>query len=352
MILVGDKRSSHVMKWFSAFRRHQNQVLLLSDFSSDDALNSSTGIVETLLRVVSYLKLCCLIIYKVVFSKSDFHVHYVSRYSIASFFIPSNRLFSYVYGSDIQLAPKQNKFLKKAILWNLSRSKVIVVSSKNLMNSVSEYITHNSIEIVPFGIEKEFIVDASQVNQPDANGDLVFGCFKYCKIDVYRLDYLLSLFQELLRLSSGKAKLLLINAGPEVAKLKKIVSEMKLSDKVEFLNSVSSAKEIFEYLDKVDATIYPSRRESFGVSLLESMAAAKPSFVAKVGGMQEIIVDAQNGFFLNTTDAKVDAELIYKIMTNQKQYSSIAKNGLQTIATDFVWENHFENFCNQYCLGA
>lgn len=63
------------------------------------------------------------------------------------------------------------------------------------------------------------------------------------------------------------------------------------------------------YLGSVKAVVMPSRWEGFGLVALEAMRAGRPVIAARVGGLQELIVDGTTGFLFepNSPDALVHA---------------------------------------------
>lgn len=320
-----------------------DHVRVLSDFTkfSDSSQASPFGPV---LLALNYFQLCCEVLCWVVFSKRSFHVHYVSRYSLVSLLIPSSRLYSYPYGSDVQVAPLKNRWLKRIISANLQRSQMIIVSSHALRLSVVELVSSKEILVVPFGVERKLLVKKEAIHPQALTSKLVVGCFKYCRIDVYGLDRLLNIFNYILNLKNGQAELRLIDSGPDTKRLKLIIDNMELSSNVVFLPSVDTPEDVFRYLEEVDVTIYPSRRESFGVSLLESMAAGKPSFVSEVGGMAEIVSDNENGFFCHQDDFEVTAQMVCSLVDDPVHYKKVATKARSKVESDFAWEECFSKF--------
>ena len=77
----------------------------------------------------------------------------------------------------------------------------------------------------------------------------------------------------------------------------------KWIDKVIFLGQVSNEEKEQEYAN-CDILIAPSLYESFGIILIEAMSAKKPVIACKIGGMQEIVEDAYNGFLIEAENSK------------------------------------------------
>lgn len=344
MIVIGDIRSSHTKKWFAALKLNfENEGLVLySDYRSDSF--ARVAILEPLIRFVAYLTLCIKVSVKILFSNSTFHVHSVSRYSIVSLLIPSARIYSYPYGSDIQQVAVKNYILRKLIIYNLKRGKMIVVSSENLKRSVKDLGITNEITVIPFGIPESYLSNAKRNFTVNNSNEFVIGCFKYCKYEIYGFDILLNLVLLLNRRLKVPVRLILIDCGPDIHRLKEEISSLSLSGVVKFLPPVSSSEKIFEYLQQVDMTIYCSRRESFGVCAVESMAAGKPCMASFVGGLREVIDDNENGYFIDPIDSEKTVAKVVRLFSDPNVYSKIAKLGVLTVENKFKWENNFEKF--------
>jgi 1,4-alpha-glucan branching enzyme len=88
-------------------------------------------------------------------------------------------------------------------------------------------------------------------------------------------------------------------------------------------------------LQSSDVFIAPSRQESFGLSLLEAMAAGKLCIASKVGGMPEVL--GKSGLYFEKTNISELYNLM-KIIINEPlillKYSSLAKEHASKFTTD------------------
>ena len=94
------------------------------------------------------------------------------------------------------------------------------------------------------------------------------GRFSYQK----NQEFTISVFKELLK-KNDKAMLLLIGRGRDEDKLRKMVKDLGLDDKVRIL---VSRDDIPELLKAMDVFIMPSRFEGFGIVAIEAQAAGLP----------------------------------------------------------------------------
>jgi len=96
-----------------------------------------------------------------------------------------------------------------------------------------------------------------------------------------------------LKCNDGKQKmrLNLIGDGPEHSKLESLARELGLQDQVAFLGLQDHAF-VVRAMQSSCMVVVPSREEPFGLVALEAMAAGKPVVATRVGGLPEVLQDA------------------------------------------------------------
>src|SRR4030042_6145550 len=101
----------------------------------------------------------------------------------------------------------------------------------------------------------------------------------------------------------------------EMQKLRKMVSRMKLQEKVAFWGS--QRQDLLPYFySAAKAMVLPSRYESFGMVALEAMACGTPVIASKVGGLQYTVEDNRNGLLIPEGDWRALAERIAGAVAN------------------------------------
>jgi len=71
-----------------------------------------------------------------------------------------------------------------------------------------------------------------------------------------------------------------VGEGPERERVERTIAERDLSDAVELLGFLDSHEAVFGTLKAADAFVLPSRREGFGITALEALAAGTPVVTA------------------------------------------------------------------------
>lgn len=100
-----------------------------------------------------------------------------------------------------------------------------------------------------------------------------------------------------------------------------------------------------------DVSLYPSSvGEPFGLTMLESMSAAKAMIVTDAGGMPEIIRDGINGFVIPVRDAETLASRIIQLLANDRLRRRLGATGRQMAmaqyTTDIVTANNIDIYRN------
>jgi glycosyltransferase involved in cell wall biosynthesis len=108
--------------------------------------------------------------------------------------------------------------------------------------------------------------------------------------------------------------------------VKALVVKHGLESQVRFLGSV---KEIGSLLSEYDAFILSSYAESFGIAIIEAMAAGLPVIASDIPSFREITEDGEYGILFRCGDARHLAEQISMLFSNDGLYSDYVQCSLQ-----------------------
>ena len=96
----------------------------------------------------------------------------------------------------------------------------------------------------------------------------------------------------LAKVDDVKVKYLIVGFGEEEERLKKLVFELGLQDRVVFAGYRKNVKEI---LHSVDAFVFPSLQEGLPVALMEAMASGLPVLASRIRGNVDLVEDGKGG---------------------------------------------------------
>ena len=112
--------------------------------------------------------------------------------------------------------------------------------------------------------------------------------------------------------------------GPERTRLVQMVKQYGLDSQIRFAGWIS---DVAAFLHKGSIFVLPSRRESFGIAVLEAMSRGRIIVAAMAPGPLEILDDT-TAFFFPVGDASALADRIQEILANPEDAIKRANNAL------------------------
>ncbi len=100
-----------------------------------------------------------------------------------------------------------------------------------------------------------------------------------------------------------------LEGDSQLEHLRALAQEHGLQDQVRFIGAVPQ-KDLPRYYSAADLMVVPSYYESFGLVAVEALACGTPVIATKVGGLQYIVQDGENGFLIPWRCAGLFAETI------------------------------------------
>ena len=138
----------------------------------------------------------------------------------------------------------------------------------------------------------------------------------------------------------------LIGEGPDKLRLEEKVNFIKnISDMVTF---TGRQENVLPYAQASDIGILPSMRESFGLTLLESMACGNPVIGSRVGGIPEIIKHNQNGYLTEYDNVDQIVYYIKKLHRNPDIKNQMGLEARETVTKKFSREKIVNKYENLY----
>ncbi len=188
----------------------------------------------------------------------------------------------------------------------------------------------NRVEVVPPGIESSwFEVERNQ----SASAQLLF----WGRVEEEK--GLPELFVALKKIANKftNVKLTLVGEGTRLGEYKAFVDYLGLEDHVEFTGWLNN-REIQTLAAKSSIGIFPSRIESFGLSVVEAMATGLPVIAARGGAVPENIEDGETGTLVPVNNPDALAEAINKALENSQSSEMMAIAAKSAIQQKFSWD--------------
>lgn len=129
--------------------------------------------------------------------------------------------------------------------------------------------------------------------------------------------------------------------------IKDLIQQLNLTEMITFHEPVEDLSSI---LAGFDLLVSSSHIETFGRTLVEAMAMAKPIVATAVGGVPEVVADGEVGFLVPAGDANALAEKISLLVEDDDLRQTMGQKGRQRVLECFDvriitrrWEQTYES---------
>lgn len=139
-------------------------------------------------------------------------------------------------------------------------------------------------------------------------------------------------------------KLMVVGGGPDEEKLKALVSEKNLEDRVFFTGQIERS-EVSKYRYAADIFVGPSRSEGLGHAFLSAMACTLPVITTQVGGIKDFLFDVKRNPEKKTTGWAVDpdepmqiVEAVMEILDNTEKTKEVVATAHKMVREEYDWD--------------
>ncbi|MFZ0685064.1 MAG: glycosyltransferase family 4 protein [Terriglobales bacterium] len=150
----------------------------------------------------------------------------------------------------------------------------------------------------------------------------------------YSVDVVVRAFAEVKKIHPW-AKLDLVGGGPLEADVRKLVSDLKLSD-VNF-TGVASRNEIGKCYDQADIFINASWLDNMPVSIIEAFAAGTPVVTTSPESIPYLVEHERTGLLSEVGDEKALAANVLRLLSDPRLAARLATNAYQE-SNQYTWE--------------
>ncbi len=210
-------------------------------------------------------------------------------------------------------------------------------------NDKNTTVIHHGIDIETFQPK----INSSNVlkKHPQLKGkQIVFhparmGMAKGCDVSIKAINLVKHQFPDVLLVLAGTKNIIDWgeNQQKEIAYFIDLVKTFGLEKNV-YIDAFS-LQEMPELYNLSQVCIYPSSvSEPFGLTMLETLASAKPLIVTNSGGMPEIVKDGICGYVIPIKDFETLAGRISMLLANDQLRERLGRSGRQTVKNHYTKE--------------
>lgn len=121
-------------------------------------------------------------------------------------------------------------------------------------------------------------------------------------------------------------RLRIVGEGPELSKLRRLASSLRVTDRVTFLGRVTE-RELAEEYARAHCFCLPSEQEAYGIAAVEAMAAGLPVVGARAGATPEVVRDGVAGLLVEPGDSGALAEALATVLSEPALRARMAAAG-------------------------
>lgn len=350
IVLLSAASSVHTIQWANGLSKAGHDVYLISQHRPLPGIDKGIrlhilphrGAVGYYLNTFSLKRLLKKI------QPDILNAHYASGYGTTARLTGFHPYVLSVWGSDVYDFPGKSWFHSELIQKNLRSADHIASTSICMAEQTRTIMRENAeIAITPFGVE----LDKFSQKESGKREQITIGTVKTLAPN-YGIDTLIEAFalvRPKLRECSIETDLILkiVGEGPQRGELENLVARLNLSDCVHLTGAVAHA-EVPGTLQQFDIFVALSRRESFGVAVIEAGAASLPVVVSDVGGLPEVTIDGVTGFVVKKDDPQDAADKLVSLCKNHELREQMGKAGYQHVSDHYDWSVCLENMVNVY----
>lgn len=279
------------------------------------------------------------------------NVHYASGYGTLVRYSNIKPVLLSVWGQDVYDFPYKNRFFKKILIRNINYANHIASTSLIMANQVRNIMKNQNLDIsiTPFGVK----VDSFKI-PPKYMNKIVIGNIKALS-PKYGIELMIRSISELINNLSDenrtdiieRLKVEIYGSGEQKNELMKLVEHLKLTNIVFFMGYIPN-NEVPLALHKMTIFCVTSPHESFGVSVVEAMAAGLPVVATNVDGFKEVMENGQTGIIVENNNTTGIASALKLLILNPTISKQFGVNGRNRVKKLYNWDKNVENMLDVY----
>jgi glycosyltransferase involved in cell wall biosynthesis len=236
------------------------------------------------------------------------------------------------------------RFYEERILPLLLRRADAVVS---VSPSVSSRLVARSLSrpfLVPPGVDDERFVPALTGERGQVDPTILFAGRIERSSAWKGIGCLLQAFALVLE-ECPTAQLVLVGGGDAVEEHARTVARLGVQDRVRFRGPLWGADLVAAY-QQASVVVLPSttEAESFGMSLVEGMACAKPVIGSNIGGIPYVVSDGNNGVLVDPGDPRQLASACVRLLQNTELATGMGQRGYEMVRSSYRWGSRIDSY--------
>jgi len=120
-----------------------------------------------------------------------------------------------------------------------------------------------------------------------------------------------------------------------------LTKKLGLEEKVKFIGEVNQ-EELSQLYQKAVVFVFSSKREDFGIAMVEAMSYGVPVVAWNSGGPTDIVLDGKTGFLATPFSLDDFAEKTIRILKDKRLRRKMSLGSWQRVRDHFSWKRHLD----------
>lgn len=227
-------------------------------------------------------------------------------------------------------------YFRKRLKKVYSNQKIVTVSPSSKQELVELGFKKKNIKIIYNGIK---VPISNSIEKPKENINIIsVGRIKNTK-NIHEAIEMIN--HSVNKMGVRNIQLDIAGKGEDEERLKNLVNQYQLNDHVKFWGFVSEEKKL-DLLKNAHLHVQFSRKEGWGITVIEAAATATPTICYRVPGLIDSVKD-NTGYFVDKTLKESWQKVITDIKENNQRYKNKQEKCLLW-ADNFKWSKQMEYF--------
>jgi glycosyltransferase involved in cell wall biosynthesis len=216
----------------------------------------------------------------------------------------------------------------------------IIATSKHTADLLQDQFGISNYTIVVNGVDTKVI---SKIKKSNNGADVMYAGRL---MDFKNLHLIIEALAEL-RKNGQNLSCLIIGKGPAKAKLQMLAKKFDVEKQIRWIDFLEKSEDVYAYMKASKVFVLPSKREGFGIVVIEANASGTPALTANysTNAAKDLIKDGVNGYVFEPY-AK---ELASKIKKTIKHYKKL-ENTSKSLVKNYDWNNLSQDLVDVYSL--
>jgi glycosyltransferase involved in cell wall biosynthesis len=223
-------------------------------------------------------------------------------------------------------------FAEKPIKSVYRKSGFLAISESTRDDLIGRGIAASRIGVAECGVDHETYTPEQPITKYDRPTIIYLGRLKKYK-SVHHLVQALPI----VRKSVPDARVLIVGDGDFMQPLRKLVTDLRLQEAVEFTGFVDSATKLM-HLRRSHISVYPSPKEGWGITNIEANACGTPVVAANSPGLKDSVSPEKSGMLYEYGNIDQFAGQLVRVLTDKPLYARLAEGGIEW-AGRFTWDD-------------